>query len=98
MVNIDLSSVLQERLKVKRADVIRLIKSASRDRRLVFTGHALDEMDVEGETQESVARALHTAKSFTLQDNGRWRVHGDELTVIVQMEDSTVFVWTVFTG
>ena len=83
---------------MKRSNVIRLIKTASRDHRLVFTSHALDEMNAEGETNESVARALQTAKSFTLQDNRRWRVHGDELTVIVHVEDSTVIVWTVFAG
>jgi len=83
---------------VKRGDAIRLVKRAAQERRLVFTGHALDEMDADGETRESVAATLRQARSFTLQENGRWRVHGGGLTVIVQVEQSTVVVWTVFIG
>ena len=64
----------------------------------MFSGHALDEMDADGETRESVAAALRHARSFTLQQNGRWRVHGGGLTVIVQIEGNTVVVWTVFVG
>ena len=83
---------------MKRAEVIRLVRATAAGRKLVFTGHALDEMDAEGETRESVAAMLGRARSFTLQDNGRWRVHGDELAVIVHIEGTTVFVWTVFVG
>lgn len=63
-----------------------------------FTDHALDEMDAEGETRESVASALKRASSVTLQENGRWRVHGEGLTVILQVDDAAVIVWTVFAG
>lgn len=77
---------------------IRLIKQATADRRLIFTDHALDEMDAEGETRESVASALKRANSVTLQENGRWRVHGEGLTVILQVDDAAVIVWTVFAG
>jgi hypothetical protein len=83
---------------MNRSLAIRLVKSAARDRRLVFTGHALDEMDADGETRESVAAVLQQGRSFTLQENGRWRVHGRGLTVIVQLQGSTVIVWTVFVG
>jgi hypothetical protein len=83
---------------MKRRGAIRLIKKAAADRRLVFTSHALDEMDKEGETRESVASALQHAESFALQQNGRWRVHGEGLTVIVQVDDAAVIIWTVFTG
>jgi hypothetical protein len=83
---------------MQRRGAIRLIRKAAAERRLIFTGHALDEMDAEGETRESVAAALRKARSFTLQENGRWRVHGEGLTVIVQMEDGAVIVWTVFVG
>ena len=83
---------------MKRRSVIRLIKKAVADRRLIFTDHALDEMDEEGETRESVASALKNAGSFTLQENGRWRVHGEGLTVIVQLDQAAVIVWTVFVG
>jgi hypothetical protein len=55
-------------------------------------------MDEEGETRESVAAALKNAGSFTLQENGRWRVHGEGLTVIVQVDQAAVIVWTVFAG
>ena len=41
---------------MKRRGAIRLIKQAASDRRLIFTNHALDEMDAEGETRESVRR------------------------------------------
>lgn len=83
---------------MKRRAAIRLIKRAAAERRLMFTGHALDEMDTEGETRESVAAALEHARSFTLQDNGRWRVHGEGLTVVVYIDEPAVIVWTVFAG
>jgi len=83
---------------MKRHGAIRLIKKAAADRRLIFTNHALDEMDADGETRESVASALQKARSFALQENGRWRVHGEGLTVIVQIDGQTVIVWTVFVG
>ena len=83
---------------MKRHGAIRLIKKAAADRRLIFTDHALDEMDDEGETRESVAAALEKAGSFTLQKNGRWRVHGEDLPVIVQVDALAVIVWTVFVG
>jgi len=83
---------------MKRRRAIRLIKKAVADRHLVFTDHALDEMDAEGETRESVASALESARSFTLQENGRWRVHGEGLTVIIQIDEPAVVVWTVFPG
>lgn len=62
---------------MKRRAAIRLVREAVAERRLVFTSHALDEMDAEGETRESVASALANARSFQLQANGRWRVHGE---------------------
>ena len=83
---------------MKRRGAIRLIKKAAADRRLIFTNHALDEMDADGETRESVASALMNASSFTLQENGRWRVHGQGLTVIVQIARHAVIIWTVFVG
>ncbi|MBI4518616.1 MAG: hypothetical protein HY699_22690 [Deltaproteobacteria bacterium] len=83
---------------MKRRGVTRLIKKAAADQRLIFTGHALDEMDAEGETRASVASALANAGSFMLQKNGRWRVHGEGLTVIVQIDEAGVIVWTVFAG
>ena len=83
---------------MKRREAIRLVRKAPTDRRLIFTNHALDEMDAEGETRESVAAALEHATSFTLQKNGRWRVHGEGLTVIVQIHAPAVIVWTVFAG
>ncbi|MEK6608658.1 MAG: hypothetical protein AABZ30_13440 [Myxococcota bacterium] len=83
---------------MKRADVVRLVQQAVRARRLIFTSHALDEMDADGETRESVAAALLRAKSFALQDNGRWRVRGESLTVIVHIEADAVLVWTVYVG
>jgi hypothetical protein len=83
---------------MKRHGAIRLIKKAAAERRLIFTNHALDEMDADGETRESVASALQNPQSFTLQENGRWRVHGQGLTVIVQINRETVIVWTVFVG
>jgi hypothetical protein len=83
---------------MKRRAALRLIKRAAADRRLIFTDHALDEMDAEGETRESVAAALERARSFRLQDNGRWRVHGAGLTVVVYIDEPAVIVWTVFAG
>ena len=83
---------------MKRREAIRRIGKAVADRGLIFTEHALDEMDAEGETRESVAAALEHATSFTLQKNGRWRVHGEGLTVIVQIGQPAVIVWTVFAG
>jgi hypothetical protein len=83
---------------MKRRRAIRLIKRAAAERRLIFTGHGLDEMDAEGETRESVAAALESARSFRLQTNGRWRVHGDGLTVVVYIDEPAVIVWTVFAG
>jgi len=83
---------------VNRRATIRRIKRAAAERRLIFTGHALDEMDAEGETRESVASALANAVSFTLQTSGRWRAHGEGLSVIVQVAEAAVIVWTVFAG
>ena len=83
---------------MKRREAVRLVKQAAADRRLVFASHALDEMDAEGETRESVASALANASSFQLQPNGRWRIHGEGLTVIVQIDEPVVIVWTVFVG
>jgi hypothetical protein len=45
---------------MRRADAVRLVKEAAKKRRLVFAGHALDEMDDEGETRESVAVVVWT--------------------------------------
>ena len=84
--------------EMKRREAIRRIRVAAAERRLIFTGHALDEMDEEGETRQSVASVLERAGSFTLQKNGRWRLHGEGLTVIVQVDEPTVIVWTVFAG
>jgi hypothetical protein len=53
-------------------------------------------MNAEQETRESVAAALEHARSFTLQDNGRWRVHGEGLTVVVHIDEPAVIVRTVF--
>jgi hypothetical protein len=75
-----------------------LVKRAAKERRLVFSSHALDEMDDEGETRESVAAVLRNARLFTLQENGRWRIHAEHLTVIVHIEADTVVIWTVFVG
>ena len=83
---------------MKRREAVRLVGKAAADRRLIFTSHALDEMDAESETRESVAAALQQASLFTLQKNGRWRVHGAGLTVIVQIDEPAVIVWTVFAG
>jgi hypothetical protein len=83
---------------MRRRQAIRLIAGAAAKGGLIFTDHALDEMDAEGETRESVAAALERATSFTLQLNGRWRVQGKGLTVIVQIDEPIVIVWTVFAG
>ena len=45
-----------------------------------------------------MAAVLQKARSFTLQDNGRWRAHGEHLTLIVHISEDTVVVWTVFAG
>lgn len=81
-----------------RALALRLIKRAVARQRLVFTDHALDEMDAEGETRESVATVLLHGRSCRLQENGRWRLHGRGLTVIVQIDNRAVIIWTVFAG
>jgi len=83
---------------MKRRAALRLIRRAAAARHLIFSDHALDEMDAEGETRESVAAAMEYARSFTLQDNGRWRVHGEGLTVVVYIDEPAVIVWTVFAG
>ena len=83
---------------MKRSDAIRRVKRAALERQLLFTRHALDEMDADGETRESVAATLERATGFALQDNGRWRVHAEGLTVIVHCAETQVLVWTVFVG
>lgn len=47
------------------------MKKAAANRRLIFTGPALDEMDAEGETRESVAAVLEHPGSLSVQPNGR---------------------------
>jgi hypothetical protein len=70
---LDFWSICANLREMMRRGAVRLIKKAAADRRLIFTSHALDEMDAEGETRESVAAALQHARSFALQKNGRWQ-------------------------
>lgn len=81
---------------MKRGEIIKLIKRAAQNRELVFSNHALDEMASDGESRPSIAAVLEAAKTFTRQPNGRWRVHHRGVTVIIQIQESEVVVWTVF--
>lgn len=81
---------------VKRAEAIKRIRTAARSGTLRFREHAEDEMISDLETHQSVAWVLAHAKIFVLQDNGLFRVSGDELTVVVKVMDHAVIVWTVF--
>jgi hypothetical protein len=81
---------------MKRRAVIRFVRRAARCRELVFTAHALDEMDADGETRETVATVPGHGRSWTLQDNGRWLIRGEGLSVVVEIHEQTVVVWTVF--
>jgi hypothetical protein len=55
-------------------------------------------MNEQGETRESVAAALEHGRSYTHQPNDRWRVHGNGLSVVVQIDEPSVIVWAVFAG
>jgi hypothetical protein len=82
---------------VKRADVIKLIKAAARERTLIFREHALDEMDQDGEVRETIATAIEDSTGFTKQPNGRWRLSGAGIGIIVHVTDhGNVIIWTVF--
>ncbi len=81
---------------MNRGEIIKTIRRAARNKKLVFSNHALDEMASDGESRQSIATILLTAKTFTRQLNRRWRVHQSGVTVIVHVQESDVIVWTVF--
>ncbi|MSP60397.1 MAG: hypothetical protein EXR72_08655 [Myxococcales bacterium] len=80
---------------MKRGEVIKAITRAAKAGALVFTSHALDEMEDDDEAPASVAAAVAAASSFTRQHDGTWRVCGEGLTVVVAARESVVVV-TVF--
>jgi hypothetical protein len=70
--------------------------------RIVITSHAYRRMVERGATDLDVQRALQTAMAALRQaDRGNWRVeggvdtHGDDLTLICDLDDDVVVV-TVF--
>lgn len=83
---------------MKHAAIIRLFQKAARNDKLFICRHAYEEMDQEGETRQSLRIMLGRAKTVSLQENGRWRVRGERLTVILEIEEETVMVCTVYAG
>jgi hypothetical protein len=68
--------------------------------RIRYTSHALERMDQRGASRQDVQAALSGASRCRAQPAGRWKVtgadrDGDELVVIVVLEDGVVVV-TVF--
>ncbi|MBI4704199.1 MAG: DUF4258 domain-containing protein [Deltaproteobacteria bacterium] len=62
--------------------------------------HAIERMDERGATRQDVQAALAGATECRAQPQGRWKItgadrDGDELTVVVVIEDGVVVV-TVF--
>jgi len=49
----------------------------------------------DGETKESVSAAIARATLFRQQDDGTWRVRGDEITIVVALREAVTIV-TVF--
>jgi len=76
------------------------IRGLARANRVVFTRHALEEMGEARATENDVLHALREATACRASERDRWRVEGkdldgDDLTVVVVIEDGVVVV-TVF--
>lgn len=83
---------------VKHGAILRRIQRAARAGSLLFGRHAREEMDKDGETAESVAAVLRRARTLAPQENGRWKVRGENLTVILDVSETVVYVLTVYIG
>jgi hypothetical protein len=83
---------------VRRGEAIRLIKAAARNRSLIFSGHALEEMDADQETIESVSAAIERATAFERQLDDSWKVRGEHVAAVVDVKAPGVVVVTVWIG
>jgi len=77
---------------VTRGEALRRIKATARDRKLVFSHHAYEKMDVLGETEASVTAALRRATTIAAQPGRTWRVFGGGLTCVVALRGDVVVV------
>lgn len=72
--------------------MIRRVRDAARSQALIFAAHAYEKMDLLGETAESVSAAIQSARSFVRQEDGSWRVFGNDLTCVVKVIGDVVVV------
>ena len=82
---------------VTAAEALRDIRGYAAAGRYVVSWHARERMRERGATQADVRSALVDAQSCSQQKNGSWRVEGsdldgDELTLVVAIEDGLVVV------
>lgn len=77
---------------MRRAVAVEQIRAAARERRLVFTEHAYEKMDILGETERSVGLAIASAKTFAAQEDGAWRAVGNGLTCVVAIRGDVIVV------
>jgi hypothetical protein len=79
-----------------------LIRDHARAWRIIFVGHAEKRMRQRGATRDDVRAALMGGKRAVAQPEERWRVdggrdlEGDDLTVVVVIEDDGDLVVTLF--
>ena len=79
------------------AEALRDIRGFSAAGRIRIEGHARQRMAERGARYADVVHALSNASGCALQENGRWRVNGedlegDDLTAIVVLEQGVVVV------
>ncbi len=80
------------------AEALAAIRGYAGANRIEFTAHAVTRMGMRHASYADVREALMTAKSCRQQPDGAWRAEGghdldgDELTVVVVIEDGLVVV------
>jgi hypothetical protein len=76
---------------------LRRIRELARAGRVRFTEYSALRMLQRQVSAAEVARVLTTAHRCYAQPNGRWRLDGEELTVVVELADHAIVV-TLFRG
>jgi len=75
----------------------RLIRKLAREGRYRITDYCAHRMLARGVAAGEVRAVLASAREYRAEEHGRWRVDGEELTLIVEIR-ANVIVVTVFRG
>lgn len=84
-------------MKLREAEALARIRGYAGANRIEYSSHARQRMRERGASREDVRSALVTARDCSSQPDERWTVVGedtlgDELTVVVVIEDGVVVV------